>query len=305
MHFKSWLGRFFFTPPALITNRRHLKWKNVAASAAGIFLIIILWKSFTGTAKASPDNEKYRTLSPDIVAKQGVVVLKAGDYEIKRKSLVTSASRRSQVNDGGDQGQVISRKDRAKSEYFLPAGTRIAFILDGSLNSQLSHSAVTALMPNGYSFKGRTLLPAGTKALGYAEPSEGGDRIGIQFDQIVLPSGHQITAKGTAQMPDGSPGIVGEYHSGKWGHVAGALGSSFLSGAAAAFETNQANAFGIQQPEGSTKNAILNGVARAALDQGKRFSDDAQNSKGYVTAPSGMSFQIYFDQEVDLSGALQ
>ena len=62
---------------------------------------------------------------------------------------------------------------------------------------------------------------------------------------------------------------------------------------------------GFNQPEQSTQNAILNGLARSTLDQGKRMGDTAQNKKGYVTVPSGANFDAYFEKETDLSGVLQ
>ena len=83
-----------------------------------------------------------------------------------------------------------------------------------------------------------------------------------------------------------SVGLIGDYHSGRWTQFAGSVGLSFISGAAAALESQQANAFGFNQPEQSTQNAILNGLARATLDQGKRMGD----TKWLILPVSSTSF---------------
>ena len=254
--------------------------------------------------KTPADDKHYRTLPTDSVVKQGAVILKAGSYEIRKRE-PSSSHGVGTAQSGSEQTQVIARKDRAHGEYVIPAGSKINVVLDGDLNSELQQSPVTAQLIEGFSFQGRNLLPAGTKALGHVNQAAESERIGIQFDQLVLPNGHQIGAQGYALMVDGSPGIVGEYHSGRFGKIAGAVGLSFLSGASAALQTTQANAFGYDQPENSTRNAILNGMARTTLDQGKNLAESAQNSKGYVTLSSGASFQLYFEKEVDLSGAVQ
>ena len=304
MPFKNWISELFLTDPQLVTGKRFLKWKQILiASLSGIFLLMIALAVF-GQSKAQPDLKNYQSMTAEDLNKHSVMVLSGKDQDqvIQKKR---SSNGQSISGSGADQTQVITRKDRARSEYIIPAGSKISAILEGQLNSELSQSPVTATLSSAFSFAGKPLLPLGTKALGHVGQGQDSDRIAVVFDQFVLPNGHQISAQGFAIMNDGSPGIVGEFHSNKSWKVAGAIGSSFLSGAAAAFQSTQANGFGIQQPEGSTRNAILNGVAQTTLDQGKRFSEEAQNNPGYVTATPGATFSIYVEKETDLSGAIQ
>jgi type IV secretory pathway VirB10-like protein len=304
MHFKSWIKEIFLTDPELITGKRFIKWKRFGLAAFISIFIAMLGVAVFGQSKPEPDYRNYQSLSADDISKNGVKVLSglSPNTAIQRK---IASSKQYSAPAGSEQGQIISRKERSKSEYVLPAGSKIPALLDGDLNSELSQSPVTATLTNSFSFQGRTLLPAGTRILGHLAQGQDSDRIGAMFDQFVLPNGHQISIQGVATMLDGSTGIVGEFHSSRGLRVAGALGSSFLSGAAGAFQSTQANSFGIQQPDNTSRNAILNGVAQAALEQGRRFSEEAQQNPGYVTASSGTSFLIYVERETDLSGVYQ
>jgi len=305
MSLKNWLKQFFLTEPQLVTGKRYIKWKRVGIVSGVSILSLMVAVAVFGQSSAQPDNQNYRPLSPDDVSKHGVMVLSGKPRDNSSKKSIVGSKSYASTGNSYDQGQVISRKDRAHGEYVLPAGSRISVVLDGELNSELSQSPVVAQLSSAFSFQGRTLFPAGTKVLGHVGQGQDSERIPVSFDQFVFPNGHQISVTGLAVMSDGSPGIVGDYHSNRGWKVAGALGSSFLAGASAAFQSTQSNMFGIQQPEGSTRNAILNGVAQTALEQGKRYGDEAQNSTGYVTIPSGTTFQVYIERETDLSGVLE
>ncbi|MEQ1664559.1 MAG: TrbI/VirB10 family protein [Bdellovibrionales bacterium] len=293
------------TEPELVTGLRYIKWKPVTLTSLSFIFLLMIGAAVFGQGKASPDYRNYQTLSADDVNKQGSLIL-SGKDEIKKTSrAIFQAHTNYSQSSGADQGQVISRKDAARSEYVIPSGSRVMVVLDGNLNSELTQSPVVSILKNGFSFQGRTLLPAGSKILGRVGPGQDSDRISVNFDQVVFPNGHQMAITGVAMMPDGSPGVVGEFHSGRGYKIAGALGSSFLAGAAAALQTNQVNMLGLEAPKGSTRNAILNGVAQSALEQGRRFGEEAQNQQGYVIVPTGTSFQIYIDREVDLTEVMQ
>jgi type IV secretory pathway VirB10-like protein len=302
--FKNFIKNIFLTDPQLVTGKRFLRWKRLfIAGTTGAFLLLTGVAVF-GQSKIQPDLVNYHSLSADDLNKHGVVIL-SGKDQSKSVQSRKIASQSYAGATGSDQGQVISRKEQSRSDYVIPAGSKIPVILDGDLNSELSQSPVTARLTSAFTFQGRTLLPAGTKVLGHLGQGQDSERIAVTFDQFVFPNGHQLSAQAFGIMPDGSPGIVGEFHSEKGMKMAAAIGSSFLSGAAGAYQSTQANSFGIQQPDNTSRNAILNGVAQSTLEQGKRFADDAQNKPGYVTAKSGASFQIYVEKETDLSGVYQ
>ena len=295
MHFKNWFRQIFLTEAELITGKRFIKWKRLGAACfIGLFLIMVGVAVF-GQSRPEPDFRNYQSLSADDVNKHGVRVL-SGGAPVKSIQRRLALIQPDPGASSADQGQVISRKVRTRSDYILPAGSKIPAILDGDVNSDLSQSPVTATLTKSFSFQGRTLLPAGTKVLGHLGQGQDSDRIAAIFDQFVFPNGHQISAQGVAVMLDGSTGIVGEFHSNRAWKVAGALGSSFLSGAAAAFQSTEANSFGIQQPDSTTRNAILNGVAQTALEQGRRYGEEAQKNPGFVTASSGTSFLVYVEK---------
>jgi type IV secretory pathway VirB10-like protein len=304
----EWVKNLFYSETGIETGKREFRTRRALICLAVFFLIFLLCKSIFGESKPQPDDANYKAVPVDTVAREGTVIVKLGELELVKKGKDKPGLTPSGYSSGGgegDQGQVISRKDRAHSEYVLPAGTKIQVTLDGDLNSQLNQSPVVAQVNSTFSFKGKKLIPVGTKILGRVAESSDSERIGVAFDQLVYPNGTQISASSMALMGDGSPGIIGDFHSGRWTQFAGSVGLSFISGAAAAMETTQANAFGFDQPDQSARNAILNGLSRSTLDQGKRVGEGAQNKKGYVTIPSGANFDVYFEKEVDLSGVIQ
>lgn len=273
MRFREWIKNIFYTEKEVSSGNRRLKLKPTLISLSAFMIIFLICKSIFGQSKVKPDEDNYSSVGADTVARQGTVIIKIGDVEIRKNS--KNNDHISVYSGGGfsgaDQGQVISRKDRNRGEYVLPAGTKVSVTLEGALNSQLSQSPVVASILETFTFKGKKLIPVGSKVLGRVTESSDSERLGVIFDQLVYPSGVQISAQSSAMMEDGSPGIVGDFHSGRWTQFAGSIGLSFISGAAAALESSQANAFGYNQPVPSSQNAILNGLAKATLDQGKRM----------------------------------
>jgi type IV secretory pathway VirB10-like protein len=299
VHFNGWLQEVFLTQPELVTGKKYPRWKRIGLAAAALMLIVMFAVAVFGKGNADPDDQNYRPLSVNDINKYGDRVLANGDRDQSDRPKGAVASISAPI--GRDEAQVISRKEKSRGEYILPAGSRVSAILDGAIDSQLAQGPVTALLQQGFAFQGRTILSAGTKILGHMGQGQDSDRLEVVFDQAVMPNGHQVSIKAAAVMPDGSPGIVGDRHTGRALQIAGALGSSFLAGTAAALETNQVNMLGISQPDNSTRNAILNGLAQTTLQQGKQFSDGAQKNRGYVTVQSGSSFQVYFEHETDFT----
>ncbi|MEQ1875507.1 MAG: TrbI/VirB10 family protein [Bdellovibrionia bacterium] len=304
MHFSAAISNYFLTEPELITGRKRFRWKQTGIAAVVFIFLLMVGFAVFGKSEAPPDDGNFQSVSAEDVSKKGALIFSTKDASQSRGG--SSGYRGPQYPDSSaEQSQVINRKDRARNEYSIPSGTKITAILEGELNSELGQTPVVAVTQSSLIFQGRTLIPAGSKILGKTGTDEDSERIGIVFDQIVYPNGHQVSASGLAMMSDGSPGVVGSHHSSRPWKIAGAIGTSFISGASAAFQTTTPNAFGIHQAEGSTRNAILNGVAQATLDQAKRFGEEAQTQKGYVTLPSGSTFLVYFEREVDLSGVLE
>jgi hypothetical protein len=124
------------------TGKRRLRLRSVLVSCVAFFLIFLVCKSILGQSKPKPDDDHYNSVSADTVAREGTVILKVGNLEIRKGA--SASSNRGQgsptLADTSDTGQVISRKDRSKAEYVLPAGTKIQVSLEGvAVSNELTH----------------------------------------------------------------------------------------------------------------------------------------------------------------------
>ncbi len=139
---------------------------------------------------------------------------------------------------------------------------------------------------------------SGLRVLGRARAASIQGRVQIEFDRAVLRSGKVQPIKALALDIAGASGLEAEVFSGKALAIAGALGSSFISGLAASQQSVTTSAFGLNQVQPGGRNAILQGVAQAAADQSKRFVDEATQEKPVLVVEPATSLNVYFDEEV-------
>ena len=139
---------------------------------------------------------------------------------------------------------------------------------------------------------------AGLKLLGKARQSATQGRVLIEFDRLAFRSGKTLPIKASALDEQGAFGLEARVFSSKALMVAGAIAGSFISGFAAAQQTQTTTALGFQQSQPSMRNGILQGVAQTTADQSKRLIDEATAEKPVLVVEAGESVVAFFDEEV-------
>ncbi len=136
------------------------------------------------------------------------------------------------------------------------------------------------------------------RVLASATQSSTPGRLGIQVQKVVFRSGEARLIQGVVLDEVGAQGVEAQVISQKALSIAGALGSSFISGLAASQQTVSANAFGFETTQPGTRNSILGGLAQTAADQSKRFIDDATNEKPVLILEAGTPVTVFLQEEV-------
>jgi hypothetical protein len=178
----------------------------------------------------------------------------------------------------------------------LPLGTLIPAVLAGRIVSSDQNTPVIAVIPQDVSGKTRVIIPEGTRIYGQATRDASGERLQVNFRTMVLPDGRQAQLSATALMPDGSAGLVGDYHGQILARQGGRAAGAFIGGVAEGFKEKQSGAGGVTLEPGSVRNGLLNGLAAAALDQARESAGEAEQAKPYVTIDAGLGFVLFLDR---------
>lgn len=139
---------------------------------------------------------------------------------------------------------------------------------------------------------------SGLKLLGKARQSSTQGRVLIEFDRMTFRGGKTMPIKASALDAMGAYGLEAKVFSSKALMLAGAIAGSFISGFAAAQQTQTTTAIGFQQTQPSMRNGILQGVAQTTANQSKRMIDEATAEKPVLVVEAGESVIAFFDEEV-------
>jgi len=193
--------------------------------------------------------------------------------------------------------QVIPRgANGSNPDSDLPTGFGIPVKLVNAIQSGESSTPVIAEVTEDVSSHNGLAIPKGTRAIGQASVDDSSRRIQVHFQTLVYPEGEQHSVQGLALMPDGSAGLVGDYHSGSGTRQLGRFLGTFVGGMAEGMtEKESAGLMGAYEV-GSVKNGLLNGISQSAQDQTHALTDDMSNTKATMTLSSGQSFIMYLEK---------
>lgn len=141
---------------------------------------------------------------------------------------------------------------------------------------------------------------SGLRMLGSARQSGVPGRISLDFKQLLFLDGRNISVSATAMDRFGAYGLEGQIFSQRALAIGGSIASSFVSGVAAAGQTQSSNAFGFSQTQVTGRNAILQGVAQTAADQSKRLIEESTQDKPYLVVEAGTEVTILNQEETNL-----
>jgi hypothetical protein len=136
------------------------------------------------------------------------------------------------------------------------------------------------------------------RLMGSAHPSGTQGRVDVDLSKLLLRSGESIPIQAVVLDRAGAYGLEAEVFSGKALAVLGAVGSSFIAGAAASQQTQTTNMFGFSQPQPTGRNAIYQGMAQSAADQSKRLLDEANTEKPTLVVESDERLTVLVQEEV-------
>ena len=196
--------------------------------------------------------------------------------------------------------QVLVSEDAFEGSRF-PLGTHLIGKLLSGLDTR-SKQRVKAILPfDSKVRRGKGNLPAGTVFLGAVSYSGSGNKVFIQFDRGIFPSGKEFSLKAQAlSTEDYSLGIKGTFHSNRGRRAAAVLGLSLLSGVSETLVEKEALGQGFHiTPKASVKNGLYKGMAEVANREGQRAAARPHQAPEYVTVEAGK------DIIISLTGSLR
>ncbi len=173
----------------------------------------------------------------------------------------------------------------------LPSGTNFIGKLSTGIDTREQNQIVRVNLPYDVRHASGGYIPRNSLLLGNATCSADNDKIFIRFNRIIFPDGKEYHVDAQAlNSGDYSPGLVGNHHSNTDLRVASSLGLTMISSATDVLTHRSAmggmNPYamgGMNQPDATMKNAMLQGASQVTKQEAQRQAGDMQNSAEYVT----------------------
>jgi len=135
---------------------------------------------------------------------------------------------------------------------------------------------------------------------GRARQSSNPDRVQIEFSKLTLSSGKSVQITASALDRDGALGVQASVYSAKAWALAGGMAGSFVSGLAAASQTQSTNGMGFATVQPSRRNILLQGVAQTAADGSRQLIEESTREKPVLVVEAGTEISIIFNEDLRL-----
>lgn len=299
----SKIDQYFLTRDAPMGRIRRFDLKRIRYLFIGIGAISLLVILFMPTAEPDKapaavsvdDNTSVSQAAPET----SIGSNQSGFYLSHfSDSSISGAGRRIGVSRQLSASQVVKPQGGGLG-LGLSSGTTIPAKLVNRIVSSDSRSPVIAVVTQETSAQGSFSIPTGTKILGNAQSDPGSDRVQVSFHTMVFENGMEQPFSAVAVMPDGSSGIVGEYHSQMLKKEGGRFLSNFVSGFAEGLKEREKGGVLPFEP-GNLKNAALGGIAESASEQAKAYGEEMKNVNPFVTVEPGTSFMVFLERGLNL-----
>ncbi len=202
-----------------------------------------------------------------------------------------------QNNSGGNKpGYYEPPKNRInitnlRSDLTLPVGTEgKAILVSGGTDGLIKAKILKPILVDN-----EPIIPENAVLIGIGKSGE--DRLFVEFQKIVLPSGetYKITAQ-AFENDDRIQGIKGSIVGTRSKKMMMAMGLGFLGGMADGMRENTSGSyFSSQKP--TTRDAALSGASKAALDQSEAYLEEMKKSPNIIQVKSGTEFYFIIDDE--------
>jgi hypothetical protein len=180
--------------------------------------------------------------------------------------------------------KLIQRSVKIK----VPPGTEAkAILMTGA-----SNGLVKVKLKEDVSVAGENYLAAGTMLIGQGSSTD--DRLFVHFTKAVT---SDATVSGIeAEIADGvdkTMGLKGSFWSTHGGRIAAGAGLNFIAGATEAMQDTHGEQ-GAVVAKPTVRNAVLNGTARAALEESNDIASKYKNAPPAVEIRAGTEVAIIF-----------
>lgn len=279
--------------------------KTLATKRAVITIAITLLVSAVGFALFAPNDDhsffQRTTQAPNREPKNQ-------STNLASPSSPLFASGQQQLN-AEKRAEAEKNKRRNVIKYFAPqilgqkgaetksirTGSKLLGFLMNAVDTR-EPSMVRVLLPQGGESSG-VEIERGSVLVGQFNYGGYGDKVFITFHRLDTASGRlkKIAAQ-ALDSRDYTMGVRGDVHSGNTVKLASQIGLSMFAGMTDVLTEKQSLGFS-QTAKPTMKNALLQGMSRAAQDQASQASSEIQSMKDYVVLPEGKEMIIQLTED--------
>jgi hypothetical protein len=180
--------------------------------------------------------------------------------------------------------KLISRPRNVK----VPAGTFVkAVLLTGA-----SNGLVKAELKEEVAVNGETYAPAGSVVVGQGNSTQ--ERLLVQFTKLIHQDGTSESIQAVAaDKSDKTAGLKGSRVGQQALKLAAGIGLNFLGGMSEGLQdTTGQQGVAVRTP--SVKNALLNGAAKASIEQSNDLMSEVRNSQPIIQVDAGIEIYVLF-----------
>lgn len=211
------------------------------------------------------------------------------------------------------------------SELYAPYGRLVSCELISTVDSSSLNTPIIALVTEDLYHDGKLIIPAGAEVHGTASKDSMRDRISSNGAWVVVwrnhgnDNGKELRLSGIAldkwkspfgdcwDVSDGSAGIRGYVINTTDMQQLVAVAAEFLSGIGegyASSSTTFGTGYTTQEKGGTMKDALAEGLKKAADLYAKRMLQAISRDGSFVRVPAGTQFYLYVTQTIDLKNAM-
>lgn len=166
-------------------------------------------------------------------------------------------------------------------------------IVAAKLQTAATDGPVKAIITEGVIVDGEERLPVGSVLIGLGQSQD--SRVSVQFGKAIVAGQGAVEINAVAlDQEDQLVGIQASQMNQEMIHLGASIGLNFVGGVAEGLKekSGQAGAT-IEAP--TTRNALLNGASKAALDEAHSMMEETKNKKYSLKVESGTPILIFFN----------
>lgn len=279
--------------------------RKVAPSSITVFLggvLILAWLSpkqdytyYRQTSAARKQELKVYADKPN-VSSSVALLFGNGQKQMEAEKKKDAEDKKKKVSIQYFAPQVLG--SRANGPKAIKSGAKLIGVLLNPIDTR-APSVVRVKIPKGGDASGVSIEPESV-LIGQYFYSGDQNRVYFTFSRIDSPDG--VSRKIAALALDASdytPGVCGEEFTNTGVKIAATMGLNMFAGMTDTLTDRDSlgNSFNSVQAKPTMKNALLQGVSRAAQDQANRTASSIDQIKSYVVVPEGKEMIIELSED--------